>query len=730
MDAKPLDVARNYLRRGWMPIPVPSKSKNPGFRGWQQFVIKETDLPVYFNGQPQNIGVLLGEPSSGLVDVDLDCHAAVTLAPIFLPHTSAVFGRNSRRRSHWLYYSNLTTRKFRDPLIEQPADKTEGDKAMLVELRSSGGQTIFPGSVHESGEAITWDEAGDLARVESKELASAAARLAAATLLARRWPPEGSRQDAALALAGGLLRGGWSEDETAHFIEATCVAAGDEETRSRIQTACYTLRKLSAGASATGWPTLAKIIDPRIVDKVREWLDLRGNEAPEHTSEAANQSAWPELHPAALYGVAGDFVRLVEPHSEADPVALLVQFLIAFGNLVGRGAHFVAEADKHFTNLFAVLVGGTGTGRKGTAWGQAKRIFEALDEAWARECIAGGMSSGEGLIYNVRDAVHSTKPIKADGHATGVDGVVITDKGVEDKRLLVFESEFASVLRAQGREGNTLSMVIRNLWDTGDARSMVKNSPTRTTGAHVSIIGHITKDELRACLDAVESVNGYVNRFLWVCTRRSKFLPRGGQLSTVDFAPLLRRLRESVDHTREVGEMSFDEAAGAMWDAAYVGLETGRTGLLGKVTQRASPYVLRLSCLYALLDCAGTVRREHLGAALALWKYCEDSARYIFGERTGDRLADDILNALRGAEGDGLTRTDISNLFGRNVNAGRIGGALASLAEAGLAYSRSERTEHSKRPVERWFVTVGQAITPDEFNEINEVNNEASGLNS
>jgi hypothetical protein len=709
-----------------MPIPVPFKSKNPGFRGWQKFAVTESDLPAYFNGQPQNIGVLLGEASGGLVDVDLDCHAAVTLAPIFLPHTGAIFGRDSKRRSHWLYYSRLITRKFRDPLLEQPVDKTVGDKAMLVELRSTGGQTIFPGSVHESGEAITWDADGDLARVEAGELEGAAARLATATLLARRWPPEGSRQDAALALAGGLLRAGWSDDETAHFIAATCIAAGDEETRSRIETAHYTLRKLASGAHATGWPTLARIIDPRVVDKVREWLNLSADESHEQAGQTATQPAWPKLHPAAMHGVAGDFVRLVEPHSEADPVALLVQFLIAFGNLVGRSAHFVAEADKHYTNLFAVLVGDTGTGRKGTAWGQAKRIFVGLDEAWARDCITGGMSSGEGLIYNVRDAALSKRGIKAGGQETGVDEVVIADRGVDDKRLLVFEGEFASVLRAQGREGNTLSMVIRNLWDTGDARSMVKTAPTRTTGAHVSIIGHITKDELRACLDAVESVNGYVNRFLWVCTRRSKFLPRGGRLSAVDFAPLLRRLRESVDYARVAGEMSFDEEAGAMWDAAYVGLETGRAGLLGKVTQRASPYVLRLSCLYALLDCAATVRREHLGAALALWKYCEDSARYIFGERTGDRLADDILRALRDAEGDGLTRTSISNLLGRNINAARIGGALASLAEAGLAYSKSERTEHSKRPVERWFATAGQTYTPDEFNEFNEVARETA----
>jgi Protein of unknown function (DUF3987) len=483
---------------------------------------------------------------------------------------------------------------------------------------------------------------------------------------------------------------------------------------------------LANGENATGWPTLAKIIDQRVVDKARVWLGINYQEAQEPPIESQPIVAWPELHPASLYGIVGDFVRQVEPHSEADPVALLVQFLIGVGSLIGRGAHFIAEADKHYTNIFAVLVGDTGTGRKGTSWGQVKRVLESLDETWARDCLSGGLSSGEGLIYNVRDAVVSTKPIKAGGEEVGVDGHLIADKGVTDKRLLVFEGEFASVLKAQGREGSTLSMVIRNLWDTGNARSMVKTAPTRTTGAHVSIVGHITKQELRNCLDDVESVNGYVNRFLWVCTRRSKFLPRGGRLSSEDFAPMIRHLRECIDHSRTVGEMTFDDEAGAMWDEVYIGLEIGRTGLLGKVTQRASPYVLRLSCLYALLDCSATVRCEHLVAALALWKYCEDSARYIFGERTGDRLADNLLRALREAEVDGLTRTDISNIVGRNVSAARIGGALSSLAESGLAHSKRERVEGSKRPVERWFSGIQQTATIYEGDEINEVNADAT----
>jgi bifunctional DNA primase/polymerase-like protein/uncharacterized protein DUF3987 len=709
----PLEAARSYLQRGWMPLPVPFRAKSPGFNSWQKFTVTEADLPQHFNGQQQNIGVLLGKTSGDLVDVDLDCDIAVKLAPYFLPTTGATFGRQTRLRSHWLYVAPISSKvTFTDPVTSK----------RLLEILTNGQQAIFPGSTHkDTGELIQWYEEGEPAPVSATDLVQAAKCLAAATLLAEHWPHEGSRQDTALALAGGLLRAGWTEDKTMRFIEAVCVAADDEETHERIKTVCYTLRKLDDGAHVTGWPTLAKTMDERVVSSVREWLDLRDDVTKEQHAnkeqdgDVTAQIAWPELQPTALHGLAGDFVRLVSPHSEADPVALLSQFLAAFGNIIGRSAHFIAEADKHFTNTFLVLVGATGAGRKGTSYGQVKIVFAGLDEVWERDCQAGGMSSGEGLLYHVRDAVTKQKQINADGKSTGVNAVEIVDHGVADKRLMVFEGEFASVLRAQGREGNTLSMIIRNLWDTGDARSLVKNAPLRTTGAHVSIIGHITRDELRSCLDAVESVNGYVNRFLWFCVKRDKFLPRGGRLSEEDFAPLKRRLRIALDSARETSEMTLDDEAWELWDKAYIRLETGRTGLLGKVTQRASPYVRRLACLYALLDCSAIVRLEHLRAALAFWQYAEGSARYIFGGRTGDRIADDVLRALREAGTDGLSQSAISDLFSRNRSKAAIDNALQLLLESGLACQSKDQTEGRGRPAVRWFA-VFQSYERNERN--------------
>ncbi|MBK7995243.1 MAG: DUF3987 domain-containing protein [Blastocatellia bacterium] len=132
-----------------------------------------------------------------------------------------------------------------------------------------------------------------------------------------------------------------------------------------------------------------------------------------------------------------------------------------------------------------------------------------------------------------------TEPIKEKGKVTGYQKVII-DSGIEDKRLLIIETEFASVLRVLQRDGNTLSAIIREAWDKGDLRIITKNNPAQATQAHISIIGHITPDELRRYIDRTELGNGFANRFLWLCVKRSKLLPDGGELHKVNFEPSKR----------------------------------------------------------------------------------------------------------------------------------------------------------------------------------------------
>ncbi|MDQ3816468.1 MAG: AAA family ATPase [Acidobacteriota bacterium] len=307
-----LDVARSYLRRGWMPLPVPYRSKNPNFEGWQNFTVTEADLPRYFGGTQLNIGVRLGTVSGDLADVDLDCAEARALARHFLPATCAVFGRLTSPRSHWLYVAPIQKKLT-------CIDPISGKR--LVEVLTNGQQAIFPGSTHQdTGELIEWSEGGEPARLSADELSGAARRLAAAALLAHHWPQEGSRQDAALALAGGLLRAGWSEDEAARFIGAVCEAASDEETRSRVQTVCYTSRKLESGKQATGWPTLADIVDKRVVIRACEWLgvqsraaDYRAAQGPETYSQGDGKAA-PRIAPRLALTPLNDL--LAEPEEE------------------------------------------------------------------------------------------------------------------------------------------------------------------------------------------------------------------------------------------------------------------------------------------------------------------------------------------------------------------------------------------------------------------------------
>jgi hypothetical protein len=234
---------------------------------------------------------------------------------------------------------------------------------------------------------------------------------------------------------------------------------------------------------------------------------------------AGSSPPWPVLGKEALYGLAGDIVTVVDPHTEADPVAVLTNLLVAIGNAVGRGAYCEVGADRHHLNLFAALVGESGKGRKGMSWGPVRDLMSAADPFWGEDRVSNGLSSGEGLIYAVRDRILDTDK--------NGDPIVV-DEGVDDKRLLVLESELASVLKVMGREGNTLSPVVRQAWDGGKLQTLTKNSPTKATDPHVSLIGHMTTEELRRYLSKTEAANGFANRFLFILVRRSKVLPFGG----------------------------------------------------------------------------------------------------------------------------------------------------------------------------------------------------------
>lgn len=451
----------------------------------------------------------------------------------------------------------------------------------------------------------------------------------------------------------------------------------------------------SDGFDLTDW-TLAGLGDdrsPEAYTAAREALLDLAERAPvveRETAESAPEAstAWPvPLGPAAYQGVAGEFARLVEPHTEADPAAVLTQFLTACGNLFGRRSYVTREATRHAPNLFVGVVGNTSRGRKGSSLAPTRLTLHAVDGEWEERRVKSGLSSGEGLIYAVRDASSEDEADAA-----------------PDRRLLLVEDEFSSPLRVMRREGNTLSPVLRRAWDGRPLSTLTRNAPLDATDAHVSVIGHVTNQELSRELTELDVANGFANRFIWILARRSKSLPRGGRFHREDIAPIARNLAAAVEFAATAGEADFDEQAGARWDALYPDLTADIPGLLGAVTARAEAQVTRLALIYALLGCSKVIRLEHLEAALEVWRYSFDSARVIFGERTGDADADRIAEAVAASE-DGLTRTEIRDLFGRNAKVARIDQALALLESLG----RVERTAEpggQGRPAERVRTTL------------------------
>jgi hypothetical protein len=528
------------------------------------------------------------------------------------------------------------------------------------------------------------------------------ARLAAAALIARHWPAKGSRSYAALALAGTLLRAGWGDIEAGEFVAGVAQAANDEEWAQRKLVARTTRKRIDKEQAATGRPRLSELLGAEVVDLACEWLGISSTrDRPAFLSEA--KSVWPRpLAEEAFHGPVGDVLRGIGPHTEADPAALLIHLLTGFGNVIGRSAHFRVGAALHYTNLFCVLVGKTAKARKGTAWAEIFRLLQEIDPDWARRRIpSGGLSSGEGLIWEVRDAIERQKKIKKGGRRDNVE-IVVEDEGKADKRLLVMEAEFASPLRMIRREGNVLSAVIRSAWDRGDLATLTKNSPARATGAHISIIGHVTRDELLRELTVTEGSNGFANRFLWFCARRSRLLPFGGRVAEETQKSLANRLCLAMAFARNAGEMRFSKQAKKLWREKYGELTADVPGLLGAITSRAEAQTLRLSMLYALLDCSTAIKRCHLRGALEVWRYCEDSARYIFGDAFGDPVVDLILRSLRKSP-KGLTRSRIREIFSRNRSEEEISNALRVLHEN--SWARFEMEDTGGRPAERWFAT-------------------------
>jgi hypothetical protein len=388
--------------------------------------------------------------------------------------------------------------------------------------------------------------------------------------------------------------------------------------------------------------------------------------------------------PAAYHELLGEIVGRLEPETEADPVAILAQLLVCFGAAVGRGAWFEVEATRHYPQEFLLLVGETAMARKGTSWDHARRLIDTADETLAARILTG-LASGEGLVWAVRDPTPQ-------------------DAGVQDRRLLAFEPEFASALKAASRDNSTLSATLRSAWDGRPLQLLTRTAPARATDAAIAVVGHITAVELRHHLTGLELANGLANRFLLISCRRTRLLPEGGASDPLADTRLPHLLAAALERARTAGRLRLGNDARELWHHAYTQLgHAHQPGIAAALCARAEAHVIRLALIYALADGQRQINTGHLQAALALWDYAARSASWALQGATGDPLAEQIHAALQNNPG-GLTRSQISDTLQHNQPATAIGQALDALVLAGRATQSQIPT--AGRPAQLWIATA------------------------
>ncbi|GHH62339.1 hypothetical protein GCM10018781_10380 [Kitasatospora indigofera] len=383
----------------------------------------------------------------------------------------------------------------------------------------------------------------------------------------------------------------------------------------------------------------------------------------------------PVPDPDVFTGWVGQTVRDLDPTTEADPVAILVNLLSAGGAIIGPGPFLWIGNDRHPALIWALTVGATAAGRKGAASNTVKRLFKAADPQFVANHMPSGLSSGEGLIEAVRDGDPDPKPGKA---AKGGEGVV-------DKRLWVVESEYGITMARARREGSSLGGVLRQAWN-GEDLGVMNREAMRSTAPHIALIGHISPRELRAKMQDSELAGGTYNRFLPVFVHRNLSLPDATGAPEHLVNTLANTWRTVLTDARQVGEVKLTDAAGQLWrEEVYPALSGADDddGPLAEFTARAAPYAKRAAMVYALLDNSDRIQEQHLRASWALIRYARASAAHILGPAaggTGDPNLDKLAAAVKTAAPGGLTQSEVQVMFKRQ-NATQRGELTARLCQ-------------------------------------------------
>ncbi len=682
-----LDYALAYARRGWKVFPlavrnkVPLISKEKGGKGCLDATTDREQIFKWWSANPSaNIGIATGH-SFFVLDIDPKNNGNLWLDTVEVPDT--ICQQTGSGGTHYIFSG--------PPDIPNSSSKI----APGVDIRGSGGYIVAPPSIHPNGKPYTWIDCEGIP-LDEPTLSPVWLLNEAGKTKTQGVPTigdvitKGNQHDTlwkyACSLWGGKVK--YTEAEIVAAVLVLSKRCEEIPPQQNVEKIVYSVtRKHPQGLSDEYAAKAQKNGHHAEVPAALAEPAAEPEEKDEPDERPLNYIPWPApLSDLAFHGPLGNLCKIIEPNTESDISAVLFQSLVMIGNVFGRGVHWMAEATPHFCNEFVGIVGVTAKGRKGSSFGQVRGVLGGMDHNWNKFRIKSGLSSGEGLIFHIRDEIREIKQVK------GQMVEVVTDAGEADKRMLVVEEELSSAIKSMAREGNTLSGVLRQAWDSPLVLApMTKNNRITASHPHVSIIGHITRDELLKSLKAVENTNGGTNRFLWCCARRSRLLPRGGRTSGEAVAAVAAEIDAAIGWAQTVKcEIDFDAEAGEMWDIVYEELGNIPAGPIGAILSRAEAHVRRVATIYAALDRSTLIRPEHLEAALEVWRYSADSVKWIFGTVPSeeDKKQDKILAAIADT---GVNRREITKATGGHIKRDELDFHLSHLLSSGTIRCASEK---------------------------------------
>jgi len=400
-------------------------------------------------------------------------------------------------------------------------------------------------------------------------------------------------------------------------------------------------------------------------------------------------------------GLLGHIVKSIDPKTEAHPVGVLVSLMGYVTAFLHKPVVKVNWDSEHHVNMFTILVGLSGVGRKGTATRIAENMFAMMFPDMFPLHTTDGIKTSEGLIN-----------IFTEGREVeGSDPPKLTDVGYlsHDKRGVWLETEYSKTLRhITNEKSGTIPDIVNQLFDGERIATRTKGRPQQATGVHLSMIGHIPPDNLQRLMSDWELTSGYANRKLWIWVHRTKIL---GEEKEVHLNTYARQLKEQLLRVEKVGNpMKFSEEAREYWDKdLYPRLSVPRRGN-SEILVRADTHVPKLASTYALMDTTNEpmaeIKLSHLKSAEALWEYSEASCRRFFdlSEKLDNPDLEAIYQYMVDMNVKEITQPELAHIFDSNMHGKRLEAFNKALARQTLI-TKKQKTSDTGRAVNTFYLS-------------------------